>query len=749
MLWPFPDRDQDPWWDAFVDFIRSLDSSGFAAREDRNLILQGGGDLSWDAAGPGLTWSEDFTILSPSTGFYSRIVANTLAPNDGQVIRAEITRAPGQNVNVAATVANIADNTDNSLVLGVRLGDTFVFRNGLRILDGTNISAEEFFQGGGAGEGVRKRAVINIVDCTAAPPTEVTGDRYILDFTGGSVHADWDGAAKGDIVEFDGTVWDAESPEEGWVAYVDVPDKDAVYVDDGVPAWELRTIGGDVVGPGSATDHALARFDTATGKLIQNSVGILDDSGNLSGIGNLLAGGYHELDDISAPGAPAAGKGRLYSKSGGGLFWHHEGASEVDLTAGGGGDVVGPGSSTDHAIARFDLATGKLIQNSVGILDDSGNLSGINNLLQSGYAEYSLMGTPPLPAPGKVRLFCGGFSATDQLLFQRPVGTLAITVPGSGSATFLNALDTTSSIADNRLIRGDTSIGHTNNKGVQGSGVTLDDSDNLSGVNNLLMGGYQELDDISAPGAPGAGKGRLYTKAAGGLFWHHAGGSEIDLTAGGGGGDVVGPGSSTDHAIARFDLATGKLIQNSVGILDDSGNLSGIVNLIQTGYQEFADIAAPGAPGAGKGRLYKKTGNDGLFWMPDAAGPEVDLTTGGGGGFDIDNDIQTTTAPAAVLGSYATATDNVGIDIFGNIVARDSTGRVMKWTFSLLGRRGSGAATAEVLDLEVLNGPQHSDPSPVWSIDAIDNGSGTIQIRAVPSEAVTIDWSIEAYVQES
>ena len=88
--------------------------------------------------------------------------------------------------------------------------------------------------------GFRRRTVINLVDCTAAPPTTSTGDRYILDFTGGSVHAGWDGASKGDIVEKSATVWVAESPEEGWVAYVDVPDKDGHYVDDGVPAWDLR-----------------------------------------------------------------------------------------------------------------------------------------------------------------------------------------------------------------------------------------------------------------------------------------------------------------------------------------------------------------------------------------------------------------------------------------------------------------------------------------------------------------------------
>jgi hypothetical protein len=41
---------------------------------------------------------------------------------------------------------------------------------------------------------------------------------------------------------------------------------------------------GDVDGPASATDNALARFDGTTGKLIQNSVGILSDAGALTGL---------------------------------------------------------------------------------------------------------------------------------------------------------------------------------------------------------------------------------------------------------------------------------------------------------------------------------------------------------------------------------------------------------------------------------------------------------------------------------
>ena len=47
-----------------------------------------------------------------------------------------------------------------------------------------------------------------------------------------------------------------------------------------------------------------------------------------------------------------------------------------------------------------------------------------------------------------------------------------------------------------------------------------------------------------------------------------------DITIIGGTGDVTGPASSTDNAIARFDSTTGKIIQNStVTVADDGSNV--------------------------------------------------------------------------------------------------------------------------------------------------------------------------------
>ena len=63
-------------------------------------------------------------------------------------------------------------------------------------------------------------------------------------------------------------------------------------------------------------------------------------------------------------------------------FWRGDGSWSVPAGA---GNVVGPASSTDNAIVRFDLTTGKLIQNSVATIGDSGDVtftlaaSGSNN----------------------------------------------------------------------------------------------------------------------------------------------------------------------------------------------------------------------------------------------------------------------------------------------------------------------------------------------------------------------------------
>ena len=46
-------------------------------------------------------------------------------------------------------------------------------------------------------------------------------------------------------------------------------------------SWQANA-GGDVAGPASSTDNALARYDSTTGKIIQNSTATLSDAGTLT-----------------------------------------------------------------------------------------------------------------------------------------------------------------------------------------------------------------------------------------------------------------------------------------------------------------------------------------------------------------------------------------------------------------------------------------------------------------------------------
>jgi hypothetical protein len=66
--------------------------------------------------------------------------------------------------------------------------------------------------------------------------------------------------------------------------------------------------GGDVVGPASATDNAIARYDSTTGKLIQNSAVTVDDAGgiNVGATGYLVVPSYiyHDTDTNTYIGFP-------------------------------------------------------------------------------------------------------------------------------------------------------------------------------------------------------------------------------------------------------------------------------------------------------------------------------------------------------------------------------------------------------------------------------------------------------------
>jgi hypothetical protein len=101
---------------------------------------------------------------------------------------------------------------------------------------------------------------------------------------------------------------------------------------------------------------------------------------------------YYSTTAAAVPTSGNLVAGELALNTLDGKLYYKNSAGTVTLlasTSGASGDVVGPASATDNALARFDLTTGKLIQNSVGILSDTGALSGLTDITASGSVTLS------------------------------------------------------------------------------------------------------------------------------------------------------------------------------------------------------------------------------------------------------------------------------------------------------------------------------------------------------------------------
>jgi len=98
--------------------------------------------------------------------------------------------------------------------------------------------------------------------------------------------------------------------------------------------------------------------------------------------------------------------------------------------------VVGPASATDNAIARFDGTTGKLIQNTTMLLDDSGNIipvaDGTQNIGKAGTYLARVFTNAVRAKDGLLLESGGGVVATFQ---QAPLGTTVNYLGVNGAAT--------------------------------------------------------------------------------------------------------------------------------------------------------------------------------------------------------------------------------------------------------------------------------------------------------------------------
>jgi hypothetical protein len=113
----------------------------------------------------------------------------------------------------------------------------------------------------------------------------------------------------------------------------------------GVITNSSPSLGGDVVGPASATDNAITRFDSTTGKLIQNSVVTVGDTGAVSGVTTLSAS-----TSVTTPIVQATNSGGLVLKNSGGT-------TQMSVGAGGGDNMsINVSTNINGTNAQIDIS---------------------------------------------------------------------------------------------------------------------------------------------------------------------------------------------------------------------------------------------------------------------------------------------------------------------------------------------------------------------------------------------------------
>ena len=190
----------------------------------------------------------------------------------------------------------------------------------------------------------------------------------------------------------------------------------------------------------------------------------------------------------------------------------------------------------------------------------------------------------------------------------------------------------------------------------------------------------------------------------------------INATGGGGSGDVSGPASSTDNAVARFDSTTGKIIQNSGVVINDSGEVT-------VGVWKGTEIGLPyggtGASTASQARsniLPSYTGNAGKVLAVNTGATDVEYISAGGTGTvtSVGTGTGLTGGPVTASGTISLANTAVTAGTYSSAnITVDAQGRITAAANGSSGITYPGAGIA-------------NSTGSAWGTSYTTSGTGTV-----------------------
>ena len=231
-------------------------------------------------------------------------------------------------------------------------------------------------------------------------------------------------------------------------------------------------------------------------------------------------------------------------------------ASSGNTTIGGALATIGASTLASLTVTGNTILSGDLTVNGTTVTVNTTNLEVKDSVIGLGFASGTLQ-----QAAGD-RGWIGGLAGANNVMSK-----------WDNAASEFAFATTTSSATGSFAI---TAYSNLHIANIQGSIISA--SLGFSGSHTRLMDGTSYII---------AGSGMTVTSASNGAITLSA--------AGGGGGDVAGPGSSTANAVALFDGTTGKIIKNSGLTTDGSNSLFIAGTLGVSGSTTFGASALPSA----------------------------------------------------------------------------------------------------------------------------------------------------------
>jgi hypothetical protein len=269
--------------------------------------------------------------------------------------------------------------------------------------------------------------------------------------------------------------------------------------------------------------------------------------------------------------------------------------------------------------------------------------------------------------------------------------SMASVTISSGNATFTNVTTTQANLTTANVGNLQTANAQITGGTITVSDITLNaqgdvrfaDADSSNWV--AFQGPSTVATNVTwtLPSIDGTSGQVLSTNGSGTLSW---------ANASSGTGDVVGPASSTDNAFARFDLTTGKLLQNSNATLSDAGapifvgsvDISGTsasgadIKLYEdtdNGTNYVAFKAAASIPSNVTWTLPAADGTNGQVLSTDGSGT-LAWSAGGGGSITVSNDTATAANIYPLLANVVSGTVSNVFTSNASIVYQPSTGQL-------------------------------------------------------------------------